>query len=415
MRSLIQFTKDGERGVAALDDAGQAFRLNDTHSTFALAQDAVAQGASLAALATARRGGGIDLASVTLHAPIDHADPAHLLVSGTGLTRSAVFTPAANQGSGTASITVVGNSYQDAAGNNGSAGGTPSLTIDTLAPTISAIALSGSTGILNTYLNDGDTANVTVTPPAAGKGYLLVESAEGPLWWQEIEVPAEGKSFAVKLDPKWARHDLYVSALVIRPGERKANITPKRAVGLLHLHQPLVALPHAPRPQDAQQALGWHGGLQPGQRRCAQAHQRLPQRQRAARLHGIGQGPHHLPGQLRFVQQRLQQVALVPEVPIHRATRHTSAVGHLLHGAVRPAALRKKLRGRLQNALAGGLRLFLRSAGHGGVRYRVDALPDQPPPSALYSVTPLVSWASRVPMRVWRALYQERWASSTSR
>ena len=82
---------------------------------------------------------------------------------------------------------------------------------------------------------DGDTATVTVTPPAAGKGYLLVESADGPLWWQEIEVPAEGKSFAVKLDPKWSRHDLYVSALVIRPGERKANVTPKRAVGVLHL------------------------------------------------------------------------------------------------------------------------------------------------------------------------------------
>ena len=82
---------------------------------------------------------------------------------------------------------------------------------------------------------DGDTAMVTVTPPAAGKGYLLVESADGPLWWQEIEVPAEGKSFAVKLDPKWSRHDLYVSALVIRPGERKANVTPKRAVGVLHL------------------------------------------------------------------------------------------------------------------------------------------------------------------------------------
>ncbi|RON10497.1 hypothetical protein BK659_03015 [Pseudomonas brassicacearum] len=82
---------------------------------------------------------------------------------------------------------------------------------------------------------DDDTANVTVTPPAAGNGYLLVESADGPLWWQEIDVPAEGKSFAVKLDPKWARHDLYVSALVIRPGERKANVTPKRAVGVLHL------------------------------------------------------------------------------------------------------------------------------------------------------------------------------------
>ncbi len=82
---------------------------------------------------------------------------------------------------------------------------------------------------------DGDTASVTVTPPAAGKGYLLLESADGPLWWQEIDVPAQGKSFVIKLDPKWARHDLYVSALVIRPGERKANVTPKRAVGVLHL------------------------------------------------------------------------------------------------------------------------------------------------------------------------------------
>ncbi|HEX5844038.1 MAG TPA: alpha-2-macroglobulin, partial [Pseudomonas sp.] len=82
---------------------------------------------------------------------------------------------------------------------------------------------------------DGDTATVTVTPPAAGTGYLLVESSEGPLWWQEIEVPAEGKAFEIPLDKDWARHDLYVSALVIRPGERKSNATPKRAVGLLHL------------------------------------------------------------------------------------------------------------------------------------------------------------------------------------
>lgn len=88
---------------------------------------------------------------------------------------------------------------------------------------------------------DGDTAKVTVTPPAAGNGYLLVESAEGPLWWQEIDVPAEGKAFEIKIDPKWARHDLYISALVVRPGERKANVTPKRAVGLLHL--PLDRVP----------------------------------------------------------------------------------------------------------------------------------------------------------------------------
>ena len=82
---------------------------------------------------------------------------------------------------------------------------------------------------------DGATAKVTVTPPAAGSGYLMVESSDGPLWWQEITVPAEGKTFDVQLDPQWARHDLYISALVIRPGERKVNATPKRAVGVLHL------------------------------------------------------------------------------------------------------------------------------------------------------------------------------------
>ncbi|MGV8918237.1 MAG: alpha-2-macroglobulin family protein [Pseudomonas sp.] len=82
---------------------------------------------------------------------------------------------------------------------------------------------------------DGDTVKVTVTPPAAGKGYLLLESSDGPLWWQEVDVPAEGKAFDIPLDKKWTGHDLYVSALVVRPGERKANVTPKRAVGVLHL------------------------------------------------------------------------------------------------------------------------------------------------------------------------------------
>ncbi|VXC82762.1 conserved hypothetical protein [Pseudomonas sp. 8Z] len=81
----------------------------------------------------------------------------------------------------------------------------------------------------------GDVAKITVTPPTAGSGYLLLESSDGPLWWQEISVPAEGETFELPIDAKWARHDLYLSALVIRPGERKAQVTPKRAVGLLHL------------------------------------------------------------------------------------------------------------------------------------------------------------------------------------
>ena len=86
MRSLVQFSQAGARGVAMLDDTGEAFRLNDTSTTLSLAQDALARGAALADLAQARRGAALDLADVSLLPPIDHADPAHLLVSGTGLT-----------------------------------------------------------------------------------------------------------------------------------------------------------------------------------------------------------------------------------------------------------------------------------------------------------------------------------------
>lgn len=81
----------------------------------------------------------------------------------------------------------------------------------------------------------GDVARITVEPPAAGQGYLMVESSEGPLWWQAISVPAEGASFELPIAAAWARHDLYVSALVVRPGSRAAQSVPRRAVGVLHL------------------------------------------------------------------------------------------------------------------------------------------------------------------------------------
>lgn len=81
----------------------------------------------------------------------------------------------------------------------------------------------------------GEVAKVTVAPPVAGSGYLLVESSEGPLWWQAIDVPAEGKVFDIPVAREWDRHDLYISALVVRPGERKTLQTPKRAVGVLSL------------------------------------------------------------------------------------------------------------------------------------------------------------------------------------
>nr|WP_267874823.1 Ig-like domain-containing protein [Duganella aquatilis] len=78
-------------------------------------------------------------------------------ISGTGLTRTATFTPTAGTDNGTASITVTGGSYTDAAGNSGGAGGTPTLHFDTLvnAPTITGAASGSDSGALN---NDGISA-----------------------------------------------------------------------------------------------------------------------------------------------------------------------------------------------------------------------------------------------------------------
>lgn len=82
---------------------------------------------------------------------------------------------------------------------------------------------------------NGELARVSIEAPHAGSGYLLVESADGPLWWQAIEVPEQGLDVSIPLDANWRRHDLYVTALVVRPGERSAEKTAKRAVGVLHL------------------------------------------------------------------------------------------------------------------------------------------------------------------------------------
>lgn len=81
----------------------------------------------------------------------------------------------------------------------------------------------------------GDTARVQVESPAAGKGYLMVESSSGTLWWQPLAVPAGGTTVDLPIDKSWQRHDLWLSAIVVRDGDKASGSTPKRAVGLLHL------------------------------------------------------------------------------------------------------------------------------------------------------------------------------------
>lgn len=86
-QSLLQFrAADGQRGLALLAD-GRARRVLGGDSVLALAQRALAAGDDLAATAErAGLGAPVDLDAVRLLPPINHAGPAHLLLSGTGLT-----------------------------------------------------------------------------------------------------------------------------------------------------------------------------------------------------------------------------------------------------------------------------------------------------------------------------------------
>ncbi len=82
---------DGERGVASVGADGRAYRVGGFSSVYALAQAAVDAGERLATtVSQALTNETIDLdaalAGGRLLPAIDHPDPAHLLLSGTGLT-----------------------------------------------------------------------------------------------------------------------------------------------------------------------------------------------------------------------------------------------------------------------------------------------------------------------------------------
>ncbi|MFN4297036.1 MAG: AraD1 family protein [Brevundimonas sp.] len=81
----------GNRLLAVMTDDGRARRVDGHVSTYDLALSAIAAGSSLGeAIQAAGMAEAVDvhaaLAGGRVRAPIDHPDPAHLLVTGTGLT-----------------------------------------------------------------------------------------------------------------------------------------------------------------------------------------------------------------------------------------------------------------------------------------------------------------------------------------
>jgi hypothetical protein len=80
----------------------------------------------------------------------------------------------------------------------------------------------------------GDVVTLTLTPPHAGTGLLLVEAGNRLLETRDIDVKA-GSTVALEVRPEWERHDVYLTAIVFRAGSVRDEITPNRAIGIAHL------------------------------------------------------------------------------------------------------------------------------------------------------------------------------------
>ncbi len=80
----------------------------------------------------------------------------------------------------------------------------------------------------------GDTVQLHILPPHAGEALILVESDQ-PLWTRRLTVGKDGATVAIPVGEQWQRHDIYISAVVLRPASESREHTPSRAFGLVHL------------------------------------------------------------------------------------------------------------------------------------------------------------------------------------
>lgn len=80
----------------------------------------------------------------------------------------------------------------------------------------------------------GGTARLTMTAPHPGEALVLVES-DRLLWSGRLPVDAAPATLDIPIGADWDRHDIYVTAVVLRPGSRAERMTPKRAMGIVHL------------------------------------------------------------------------------------------------------------------------------------------------------------------------------------
>src|SRR5262252_7419256 len=81
---------------------------------------------------------------------------------------------------------------------------------------------------------EGETAHLTITPPHQGEALITVDGTR-TLWVKRMPISSDTATVDIPLNREWTRHDLYVSVMVLRPGNAGDLVTPARALGIVHL------------------------------------------------------------------------------------------------------------------------------------------------------------------------------------
>lgn len=81
----------------------------------------------------------------------------------------------------------------------------------------------------------GDIAHLQITPPTDGIATVTVETNEEILWFKQLAVKANGAAIDIPMAEDWDRHDIYVSVMVMTPGDMTHSVAPKRAFGFINL------------------------------------------------------------------------------------------------------------------------------------------------------------------------------------
>jgi uncharacterized protein YfaS (alpha-2-macroglobulin family) len=78
---------------------------------------------------------------------------------------------------------------------------------------------------------EGETAHVTITPPHHGEALITVDG-DRMLWVKRLSVNSDSINVDIPINREWKRHDLYLSVMVLRPGNAGDLVTPARALGI---------------------------------------------------------------------------------------------------------------------------------------------------------------------------------------